>query len=57
MDKWNLDETPLSKWQYLQHYKSITPKILYEERQILLGVHVDLVTLHDRFTFSIELDK
>ena len=37
MDNWNLDENIFGKWQFLQHYKSITPQKIYKERQIMLG--------------------
>ena len=39
MDDWNLDENLLSKWQYLQHCKSIIPPKNYKEWQIMLGWH------------------
>ena len=45
MDDRNQDGKPLSKWQYLQHRKSIMPKFCYKEWQIMLGLHSMLVTL------------
>jgi len=38
MDDWVLDEKLISKWQYLQHCKSIMPKIVYKEWQILVSL-------------------
>ena len=57
MDDWNLDENLLSKWQYLQHCKSIMPIIFYKEWWMILGFHLLLVTLHGHFTIGIEQDK
>ena len=37
MDDWNANEKSLSKWPYLQHCKSIMPKYVNKEWQILLG--------------------
>ena len=51
-----LDES-LSKWWYSQNCKFIIPKISCKECQITLGLHLVLVLLHKRFTFSIEQDK
>ena len=39
MDDWNLDEISLTKWQILQHGKSIMAKLLYEEWQLMVGLH------------------
>ena len=33
------------------------PKSLYKEWQIMLGLHLVLMTLHGRFTISSEQDK
>jgi hypothetical protein len=57
MDDWKLDEKSLNKWQQLQHCKSKMPTNIYKEWQILLGLHIVLVTLHGRFTIRIEQDK
>ena len=45
MDNWNLDGKSLGKWQYLQHYKSITPPQI-KECQIMWGQHLVLITLY-----------
>ena len=37
MDDWNLDEKPIGKWQYLQHYKYIVPPKKYKKSQIMFG--------------------
>ena len=39
------------------HCKSIMPKISYKAREIMLGLHMMLVTLHGRFGISIEQDS
>ena len=57
MDVWDLDENPLSKWQTLEHCKSIMPKLFYNEWQLMLGLHFVLVILHGQFTNSIQQNK
>jgi hypothetical protein len=37
MDDPKLDGKFLSKWQFMQHCKSLMPKLLYKEWQIMLG--------------------
>ena len=46
-------ENSLSKWRYLQHCSPKTPKVFYNEWQILLGLHLVWATLHGRFTTSV----
>ena len=57
VDDSNLDENSLNTWKSMQHCKSVMPKIFYEEWQIILRLHLVLVTLHGRFTIAIEQDK
>ena len=33
MDDWNLDETSLDKWQFLQHIKSTIPQIFFTRNE------------------------
>ena len=45
MDDWDLDERSLRKRQSLQHYDTTTPSSFNKEWQILLGWHLEWVTL------------
>ena len=48
MDDYNMDENSLSKWQWLQHWKSIMPSLfLHKEWKI----RIVLVILHMRLQF------
>ena len=57
VDDWNLDVRSLSKWQKLQHYKSIIPNLFYKKRQynvrLTLSVHDTTPGVHN----SIEQDN
>ena len=57
MDDLNLDEKSLNMRQYLQLCKFVMPGFFTLEGQIILGSNLVLVTLHRRFTSSIEQDK
>ena len=52
-----MDEKSLRKWQLLQHSKFIMSKLFYKEWQTSLGLRLELMTLHMRFTISIEQDR
>jgi len=41
----------------IQHCKFMMPKCYYKERQLILGPHLVLATLHGQFIISIEQDK
>ena len=49
---------PLSKWQELQHYKSVTLKLKKIDKKLQIRSSLSLVsvTLHKMFTISIEQD-
>ena len=50
MDDWNLNGKQLGKWLQSQHCKSIIPKCFQKEWQIMLGLHIVLVTQYKWFT-------
>ena len=54
MDDWNLNEKPLGKWQYLQHYKFIICQENYKEWQIMLGLTFSVGDTTLQFKISIE---
>ena len=57
MDDWNLNEKSANKWHYLQHLISDYFIKFSKDWSMMLGLHLVLVTLHKRFTISIEQDK
>ena len=58
MNDWELNEKSLDKSQQLQHYKHM-PIIFYfsKEWQMMLNLHLVLVTLYGHFTITAEQDK
>ena len=57
MDDWNLDETPLIKWQYLQCCKSKMSSSFLQGMANIVGLHLVSVKLHRQSTIRIEQNK